>query len=158
MLKKNNWLNLILLGVLLVVAKAAITDKVNPSVTFKPPSDNPKPEKTALGGRRTNNKQCIQDTENDTAQAGLTALVPIGARGSTTLAHPTFWVYLPETTASQIVLSVMEENKGGPIKNYSQASFPIPPKPGLVSLKLPDESPSLELGKTYKWAVILEIF
>jgi len=86
---------------------------------------------------------------------GLTALVPTNEMGLTTLGNPTFWVYLPETTATQLVLSVMEQGKDKSIIHHSQTSFPILPKSGLMSLKLPAQSPPLEVGKTYKWAVII---
>jgi len=155
MLKKNSWFNFIALACLLVGSKAAIADRTNPHITFKPPADNPKPQKTALGGRRTNDKQCLQDATNNPSPTGLTALVPFNGTGSTTSAHPTFWIYLPETTASKIILSVMEENPDGAIKPHAQNAFPTPPQSGLISLKLSDESLPLEVGKTYKWAVIL---
>ena len=155
MLKKISWFNLISLAFLLVAPKVAIADITNHQITFKPPADDPKPQKTALGGRRTNDKKCLQDTEINTSQTGLTAIVSLNGTGSTTSTHPTFWIYLPETTASKIILSVMEENPDGAIKHHGQTSFPIPPQSGLISLKLPDETPPLEIGKTYKWAVIL---
>jgi hypothetical protein len=155
MLKKISWFNLISLALLLVAPKVAIADITNHQITFKPPADDPKPQKTALGGRRTNDKKCLQDTEINTSQTGLTALVSLNGTGSTTSTHPTFWIYLPETTASKIMLSVMEEQPNGAIKHHGQTFFPIPLQSGLISLKLPDEAPSLEVGKTYKWAVIL---
>ncbi len=153
--KKNSWFNSIALAFLLVTPNAAIADITNHQITFKPPADDAKPHKTALGGRRTNDKKCLEDPESNAPQTGLTPLVPLNGQGSTTSAHPTFWIYLPETTASKIMLSVMEEQPNGGIKHYAQTSFPIPPQPGLISLKLPDEAPSLEVGKTYTWAVIL---
>jgi hypothetical protein len=155
MLKKNSWFNFLALACLLVGPKAAIADITNPQITFKPPVDDPKPDKTALGGRRTNDKQCVQDATNNPSQTGLTALVPLNGTGSTTSAHPTFWIYLPETTASKIILSVMEEKPDGAIKHHAQTAFPIPSQSGLISLKLSDEVSPLEVGKTYKWAVIL---
>jgi hypothetical protein len=155
MLKKISWFNFIALAFLLVAPKLAIADPTNPQIIFKPPEGDSKPKKTALGGRRTNDKKCLQDTEPNSSQTGLTALVPLDGTGSTTSTHPTFWIYLPETTATKILLSVMEENPDGAIKHHSQAAFPIPPQSGLISLKLPDETPPLEIGKTYKWAVIL---
>ena len=65
MLKKNSWFNFLALACLLVGPKAAIADISNPQITFKPPVDDPKPDKTALGGRRTNDKQCVQDATNN---------------------------------------------------------------------------------------------
>lgn len=155
MFKKNSCFNFITLAFLLVAPKVAIADITNPQITFKPPANDSKPKKTALGGRRTNDKKCLQDTESNSSQTGLTALVPLNGTGSTTSTHPTFWIYLPETTARKMLLSVMEENPDGAIKHHGQTSFPIPPQSGLISLKLPDKSFPLEIGKTYKWAVIL---
>jgi hypothetical protein len=155
MLKKNTGFHFISLAFLLIITNVAIADTTNPQITFKPPAGDPKPQKTALGGRRTIDKKCLQDTESNSSQTGLTALVPLNGTGATTSTHPTFWIYLPETTARKILLSVMEENPDGAIKHHGQTAFPIPPQSGLISLKLPDETPPLEIGKTYKWAVIL---
>jgi hypothetical protein len=155
MLKKNTGFHFISLAFLLIITNVAIADTTNPQITFKPPADDPKPKTTGFGGRRTNDKQCLQDATDTPSPTGLTALVPLNATGSTTSAHPTFWIYLPETTASNIILSVMEENPDGAIQHHAQTSLPIPPQSGLISLKLPDETPPLEIGKTYKWAVIL---
>jgi hypothetical protein len=155
MLKKISWFNFIALAFLLVAPQNAIADITNPQITFKPTAEDRKPKKTALGGRRTNDKKCLQDTEPNSSQTGLTALVPLNGTGSTTSTHPTFWIYLPETTATKILLSVMEESPNGAIKHHGQTVFQIPPQSGLISLKLPDQSSPLEIGKNYKWAVIL---
>lgn len=156
MLKKYNWSNIIFPGLLLLISpKNAIADHSIPHVAFRPPADDPQPQKTAIGGRRTNDKQCSQASKNNINQPPLTALVPVNKIGLTTNEYPTFWVYIPETSANKISLSIMEQQGNQEIKHYSQTFFSVPPKSGLVALKLSDNSRPLEIGKTYKWAVIL---
>jgi hypothetical protein len=156
MLNTNHWLNLTFLGLLLLIStKDAIADQSIAHVTFNPPPSNPQPNKTVIGGRRTDDKNCLQSEINKTTQLPLTALVPANKTGLTTAEYPTFWVYLPETSANQIVLSVMEQEKDNSIKHYSQTSFSIPSKSGLIALKPSDQSQPLAVGKTYKWVATL---
>jgi hypothetical protein len=79
------------------------------------------------------------------------ALVPTTNRGLTLAARPTFWIYLPATTAKQVVLSLREEGT----KHHSQTFFPITRTSGIISLQPSEDSFPLEVGKTYQWAVVL---
>jgi hypothetical protein len=78
-------------------------------------------------------------------------LVPTTNTGLTVAERPTFWVYLPKTSAKQVVLSIREEGT----KHHSQTFFPITGASGIISLQPSENSPPLEAGKTYQWAVVL---
>ena len=125
-------------------------------VIFKPPPSKGKPKNTSAAGSRG---QCPQDTiatstTTDTRlnKPSLMALVPSDTNyGVTTAERPTLLVYLPQTSAKQVVLSLIEEGK----KHHSQASFPITGEPGIISIKPSDNSPPLEVDKNYQWALVL---
>ncbi|NEO98261.1 MAG: DUF928 domain-containing protein [Symploca sp. SIO2E9] len=132
-----------------------ITQDSIPTILFNPPQDDKKPDKTTGAGSR-DDRQCPQDTQNDAAQTGspqppLQALVPPDNYGVTFSEHPTFWVYIPETSATQIVLSLKEEG----IKPHWQVFLPITGVSGIFGFKLGEESQPLEIGKNYQWAVVM---
>ncbi len=166
MLNNQKFINLITVGLLLIGAEPTIAQSmVNNSasidrsithVSFEPPSDDKKPDNTSGAGSRQD-QQCPQDsapaTPADTPsdKSSLMALVPTTNYGLTLTERPTFWVYLPETSAKQVVLSIREEG----INHHSQTFFPITGEPGLLGIKPLDDSPPLDVGKSYQWAVVL---
>ncbi|HBB32269.1 MAG TPA: hypothetical protein DDZ80_20395 [Cyanobacteria bacterium UBA8803] len=125
------------------------SDSLSP-VLFKPPPDDAKPQDTAGAGSRG---QCPQDVTSDTLtnQPSLMALVPPTNYGLTLAAHPTFWVYLPKTSAKQVVLIFREEGT----QYYSETFIPISSAPGVISVTPSQDSPALEVGKNYQWALVL---
>ena len=62
-------------------------------------------------------------------------------------AHPTFQVYVPQTAARAGELSVFDENSNG----IYQTTVALTGRPGVVSIRLPDSEPALDLGKRYQW-------
>ncbi|MEB3311409.1 MAG: DUF928 domain-containing protein [Snowella sp.] len=150
MLGKNIWLILLSSFLCLWGTQAAIADMPMALVRFNPPPDDPQPEKTVLGGRRSP-KNC---EGNPVAQPTFTALVPQNQKGLTTEKYPTLWVYIPETSAKHVVLTIKEQ-VNGQFQSHSQRFFFLPNQPGLVGLQMSDQEAPLEVGKTYKWATIL---
>ena len=161
MLNNHYFFNVITVG-LLVIGTAPTMAQPNTNstarsesaltrVSFKPPSDDQEPKRTVGAGSR-NDRQCPQDATVPTADTPpLMALVPTTNTGLTLAERPTFRVYLPETSAKQVVLSIREEG----IKHHSQTFLPITGTLGIISLKPSDNSPPLEVGKTYQWVVVL---
>lgn len=95
----------------------------------------------------------------------LTALVPesqletsstqnapgaVSVGGLTASERPTFLFYLPYTKNSASVKTefVLEDNQG---KNIYRKQVPLPAKPSIVDVALPNSIPALEVGKTYHW-------
>lgn len=155
-------MHLIAAGILLIGAESAIAqstatrsanaDSSNLQVLFIPPPDDKKPEETSGAGSRRD-RQCPQDAATAAANAPsnqLTSLVPATNSGLTLAERPTFWVYLPKTSAKQAVLSLKEGDR-----HHSQTLVPITGEPGVIGIKLSDDSPALQVGKTYQWAVVL---
>ncbi|BBD63740.1 hypothetical protein NIES4072_26040 [Nostoc commune NIES-4072] len=123
-------------------------------IIFKPPSNQGKPKFTSSGGSRSN-WQCPQDTTLNTTSANKTPLMLLAPTdsnyGLTIAEHPTFLVYLPQTSAKQVILSLITEDN----QLHSQSFIPIKGEPGIISIKSADSSPPLEVGKNYQWALVL---
>jgi Domain of Unknown Function (DUF928) len=139
------------------IAKPLATKRVSSKVIFTPPPTDKKPTKTSGAGSRGG--ACIQSSPvaapavsaHASATPPLMALMPVVNTGLTVAEHPSFWVYIPETPAKQVVLSLRENGS----KPHSQTFFDISEAPGVISLSLPQSVPALEVGKTYQWAVTL---
>ncbi len=162
MSNKPKLFNLIALGLLLLeVAPATAQSSSNSppgkdssivTVVFKPPSEFKPPSNERLPkNSRANVVRGGQGSISNPAQQSLIALVPKTNIGLTFEERPTFWIYLPKTSAKQLVLSIKDENE----KYHSHTFFPITGSSGIISLKPSDDSPPLEVGKTYKWSVVL---
>ncbi|MEA5537007.1 DUF928 domain-containing protein [Crocosphaera sp. XPORK-15E] len=166
MLNNQRLLNLMTVGLLLLGTVPTIAQPTsNPStrqnrrltrVLFKPPPDDPKPEQTRGAGSR-HDGQCAGDaTPTNLAKissegSSMVPLVPTTNTGLTIAERPTFFVYIPETSAKQVVLSIRENGT----KHHSQTFVPITGESGIISLRPSPDSSPLEVGKAYQWAVVL---
>jgi Domain of Unknown Function (DUF928) len=167
MLSQRYFSCLMALGLLLVGTRVAIAGtpfsantiaraKVSATkVIFKPSSKDRRPLRTVGAGSRGN--QCPQDLAAEPVSSGMSnalplmALVPSNNDGLTVAERPTFWMYLPQTSAKQVVLSLQTENAS----SQSHWFLPMPSTPGVVSLQLPADAPPLKIGQTYQWAAVL---
>ncbi len=126
------------------------------TVLFQPPPGEEQPENTEGAASRQNGK-CFSDSipsqssKFNRDRSNLTAVVPDRNYGLTTAERPTFWVYLPQTSAQQAILSIREEG----INPYWQQSIDLTKKTGMIGIKLSDNAPALEINQNYQWAVIL---
>jgi hypothetical protein len=132
-----------------------ISDRIPLKILFQPPPEEKQPNQTTDAGSRGNfcNSNVLANSlENfPSNQHLLRSIVPTTHFGLTTSQHPIFSIYLPETSARKVVLSIKEEGK----IHHSQTLFPISGKSGIVSFQIKNESPPLEIGKTYQWSVVL---
>jgi Domain of Unknown Function (DUF928) len=167
MLRQRYFISFMALGLLLVGTKAAFAGTPFPAntiarakvsatkVLFKPSPNDRRPLRTVGAGSR--GRQCPQDLADAPVTSGvsnslpLMALVPSNNAGLTVAERPTFWMYLPQTSAKQIVLSLQAEDAS----SHSQWFLPMPSNAGVVSLQLPADAPPLKIGQTYQWAVVL---
>jgi Domain of Unknown Function (DUF928) len=126
-----------------------------PKVLFRPPAGDKRPDRTVGAGSR--GRQCPQDIASAPIPNGvlhqlpLRAVVPAANAGLTVAERPTFWVYLPQTSAKQVVLSVQTEDAS----EHAQWVFPAPEQSGIFSVQPPADAPALKVGATYQWAVVL---
>lgn len=66
--------------------------------------------------------------------------------------YPTFFVYVPQTSAQEVEFVLTDETDEKTIHVSYYKTFPFPSNPGIVSVTLPADKPPLELGKVYKWS------
>lgn len=158
------WLELVIIPGFLRTAHAQSKTRaqISPAssvkqVTFEPRRDQPAP-KTTVGGGRRNDGKCSQDrtsSEQSTAEAKsldqlLTPLLrsPVTDPQLTVSPRPTFLVYVPQTSAKALELTLERDGKG-----IYQTTVNLSGTPGIVSISLPANAPELEMGKDYKWLV-----
>jgi Domain of Unknown Function (DUF928) len=167
MLSHRYFSYLMALGLLLVGTEVAVAStpfsantmaraKVSTTkVLFKPSSKYHRPLRTVGAGSR--GSQCPQDLAAEPISSRvsnplpLMALVPPNNAGLTMAERPTFWMYLPQTSAKQLALSLQTEDAS----SLSHWFFPMPSTPGVVSLQLPADASPLKIGESYQWAVVL---
>ena len=114
-------------------------------IQFIPPKDGKTPNTVGAGTRNPNELRCSPEEEQ------ITALMPKGNYGLTLQDMPSIFVYLPRTTAKQVVLAIQDEAEA-----YHEIAFlPITKHAQIVSFALPEDKPSLTPGKYYKWKLTL---
>jgi hypothetical protein len=133
--------------------------KINP-IMFKPRPSQGKPLE-ALGAGTRSNDRCVADRSNQPNQSeapDLTLVVPTLSENITVSDRPTFWFYLPKTTAKTIEFSLFEKtpNALGEYKTgIYQVSLPIERQSIVTGYRLPANAPALAVGKKYEWAIAL---
>lgn len=108
------------------------------SETYRPPKGKVREQTRKAGGSR-GCKLPLNGT--------ITLLVPQDHTATTISAHPTFFWYLSQKLSLPLRFTLLEPGKK-PILTKE-----IEPKPGIVALKLPQDTAPLEVGKTYRWTV-----
>lgn len=129
----------ILLMLWMVGAVIQMTTESSVAQEFEP-SDRGLPGRREGGGTRGG---CLAQ------ESTLTALMPNSNKGSTLAEYPTFFWFVPETSATMAEFVLLDAAN----QEVYQTLLPVSQKSGVISLSLPvDESvPALEVGKTYRW-------
>jgi hypothetical protein len=123
--------------------------------TFEPPTSNPAPKSTIGGGRRGSDGQCLKDQtvqpRNDKnkklLEQQLIPLLPPNRFGLTISSNPTFFAYVPKTTAIAVEFTL--ENQQG--KGIAHKRLALTSTPSIVSIQF--EKTPLEVGQDYKWLI-----
>lgn len=123
-------------------------NSIVPIVSFEPPDDQQTLDDSRGGASRPTAVKCSQD---QATSPSMTPLTPGSKLGLTVAAHPTFFVYIPATSAQQAHFTLKDDNNRG----VYQTLLPISNEGGVVGITLPEDKPALELGKTYSWSVAL---
>lgn len=116
-----------------------------PMIQFRPPTDDDDPGDTASGGTRGT---CA--TTETTSANQMAALIPQTHRGLTLQSHPTVFLYVPLTSAREILFTLKDENDTIRYQNR----VPVSQTQGIVSIELPKSELPLDIGKTYQWFAI----
>ncbi|MEO1373893.1 MAG: DUF928 domain-containing protein [Cyanobacteria bacterium J06635_10] len=124
------------------ITENSLSEEIVFQESFEPPGD-PEPKDTKGSGSRDGNK-C------STNEQKIKALMPKRNYGLTFQKLPKIFIRLPQTKAKQIMLSFRSEDG----KYYQRAFLPITER-GIVSFNLPQEKPSLSIGKNYQWSLVV---
>lgn len=127
------------LGLLFTVGVVLEAGSIAYAQRFNPPARG-LPGRRLGGGTRG---ECVQ------SQPTLTALQPDSNFGLTTTAYPTFFWYLPASSATQAEFILLDADSN-PVY---QTTFQIMGKSGVIRLSLPTDVnlPPLAVGKDYHW-------
>lgn len=129
------------------VAVASLFLSIAPvgAVTFSTPKGvSGTPRTQTSGGASRQGGQCFSQTQR--ASAGAMALVPPTTQALTVSDRPTFFVYVPPTTAQEASFS-LQDDRG---ELYYQTKVSLPEN-GAIGIPLPETASTLQVGKTYKW-------
>ena len=108
---------------------------------FEPPGDD-KPKDTGAGGSR-DGLRCNPEEQP------IRALMPQGNFGLTSKPQPAIYLYLPQTSARQVVLAFQDEAG----TEYDRAFLPIKANNNIASFTLPKNKLTLKTGKNYQWKI-----
>ncbi|MDJ0508053.1 MAG: DUF928 domain-containing protein [Crocosphaera sp.] len=117
------------------------------SLKFPNTGNRGAPENTTGGGTRSEDHTCLTNEENE---APFVTLMPNREnKAKTATDAPTFYTYIPTTTATQgeFVLIDAQQNE----VYYTQ--FPLPTTPGIITLKIP-QTVALKPGN-YTWSLMI---
>ncbi len=129
-----------------VPGKLNLPSSLIAQVTFDPPGPG-EPDDSAGGASRDGGK-CTQEAER--LSPSVTPLRPANQQGLTVAERPTFFVYVPETSAKKSFFTLKDKTED----YYYQATLPLPQSSGIVSFQLPSEAPALTVGKSYAWTFV----
>ncbi|MDY6940145.1 MAG: DUF928 domain-containing protein [Cyanobacteriota bacterium] len=118
----------------------AVGSRPEAKVDFSPP--NAEAPASTTGGASRGWGTCIEPDDN------LVALMPPSNLGLTLEAHPTIWLYVPESSADTLEL-VLNREDGTEVLRKTTV---MPQESGIISLTLNESDlPALEIGKDYRW-------
>lgn len=111
---------------------------------FEPPPGGATPS-TAGGGTRGGS--CLSKGKS------IIPLMPSNNSVFTVSGYPTFYSYIPESTAQTARFVLREQDRDEPLY---ETTFDIPSTPGIVSVSLPQDTlPPLKVGKNYRWFLVV---
>jgi hypothetical protein len=127
----------------------SLNSKSSLTTSFKPPESDA-PERTVGGGSRPSSiGLCPQDRV--AIDKPLTALLSAREQSVTIASRPTFFVYLPETEAKQVSLTIADATES----YYYEGRVALTEKAGIVGIALPDDAPELKEGESYTWSLTI---
>lgn len=141
---------IVLLGLSLPVVQVSANPAPNSnrplviSQSFKPPSRGTAPPSA---GGATRGKSCLKGSAKP-----LTALMPQNLAGLTYSGNPTFYWYVPKSTAKTAKFLLLNNDDSDVIY---ETTLTLPNKSGIVGFSLPPTASVLEVGKQYHWYLVV---
>ena len=122
----------------ILIAFLPVNGLANKTETYRPPKGKVREQTRKAGGSRG----C-----NIPLKDAVTLLVPQDHTATTISERPTFFWHLSQKLSLPLRFTLLEPEKK-PILTKE-----LKPEPGIVALKLPQDTAPLEVGKTYRWTV-----
>lgn len=120
------------------------------NISFKSPPNDGEPKQTATTGTRG---KCYQDRgQRDRI---LTPLLPATQQGLTVAERPTFFVYVPATSAKMGEFVLVDKTDKTKPREIYYKTLPLSGISGIIRVNLPTEQAPLEIGKDYQWSFTL---
>jgi len=127
-------------------------------INFQPPADQGAPQQS-VGGSTRGPAVCPQDRNAEFPGQTLTAVLPASNQGLTVSGHPTLLLYLPPTSAGEAQFILQDDSGPDEVQEIYETTFALPKHltatGGLVTIKIPESLPELEVGKTYTYYATL---
>jgi hypothetical protein len=117
------------------------------AVTFTPPAREA-PKRTTGGGSRDDGK-CL--SSSNATEVAIAPLLPDTNLGLTVAERPTVFVYVGKTAAKEAFFSIQDEQEN----HHYQTTIKLPEQASAIGIQLPNEAPPLQVGKNYKWSLVL---
>lgn len=127
-------------------------------INFQPPADQGAPQQS-VGGSTRGPAVCPQDRNAKFPGQTVKAVLPVSNQGSTVSSHPAFLLYVPPTSAGEAQFILQDDSGTGEVQEIYETTFALPKHltetGGLVTIKIPETVPALEVGKTYTYYATL---
>lgn len=121
---------------------------VEAKMTFVPPRRQAPKTNTVGGGSRGDT--CVIGKSNN-KNGEIVKVLPKSNIGLTTQQHPSIMVYVPQSSAQKAFFSIQDED----FNHYYQTTLQLPPKAGVVEIKIPASLPALATGKNYQYSLAM---
>lgn len=113
-------------------------------VTFTPAPENAAPRQGQAASSRSGQ---VCGSTQAAVKAAVRVLLPRENYGTTVSAHPEILVYVPETSATEGLFALKTSDK----RMVQRMTVPLSGRAEIITIKLPETAPALEVGETYKW-------
>ncbi len=125
-------------------------------INFQPPADQGAPEQSVGGSTRGGSGEvCPQDRNAGFSARTVKAVLPKSKQGLTVSSHPTFLLYVPQTSAAEARFILQDDSNPNQVSEIYETTFALPKDltvtGGLVRIEMPENLPELEIGKTYSY-------
>jgi hypothetical protein len=118
-------------------------------VTFEPPNEGTLEH--SQGGATRDSGYCPDDDRLKSDQSVLPLVPGNYQQGFTVSDRPTFFVYLPSNSASQVFFILKDKNED----YYYQKTLTMPEAGGIARVQIPEDAPALEIGQNYQWSFVI---
>lgn len=133
------------MGAIFSIVSIASVTPIQQQTYFQLAVDFDPPNRGAPGDRGGDNAGSRDDSCN------LLAMVPKTNLGLTTAEHPAFWLYVPTVPKSPRSLELVLRDESD--REIYRTTFELTQGDGIVSFRLPETAPPLDVGQLYHWHV-----